>query len=147
MTPTTTAESPKTKHSSGKGKHHHSLGHGSNTSTLKCPDSTLAKKPSGSKEQVNRTSLPRIMALANVAGSPLCLQSQTEISGRRPTQKTPANSTPPSPLAPVSLMASAVQWGPTVRQLSSNPLPSPQHLWGLAPHDNGNPYQKKVSAR
>ena len=50
--PTVAAESPKTKHSSRKGRHHHSSGHGSNTSTLKCPDSTLAKKPSSSKEQV-----------------------------------------------------------------------------------------------
>ena len=43
-------ESPKTKHSCGKGRHHCSSGHGSNTSTLKCPDSTSAKKPSSSKE-------------------------------------------------------------------------------------------------
>ena len=43
---------PKTKHFSGKGGHHRSLGHGSNTSTPKLPDSTTAKKPSGSKEQV-----------------------------------------------------------------------------------------------
>ena len=33
-------------------QHHRSLGRGSNTSTLKCPDSTSAKKPSGSKETV-----------------------------------------------------------------------------------------------
>ena len=49
--PTMTAESPKTKCSSGKGGHHCSLEHGLNTSTLKHPDSTSAKKPSGSKEQ------------------------------------------------------------------------------------------------
>ena len=41
-----------TKHSGSKGGHHHSLGRGSNTSTLKCPDSTSAKKPSSSKEPV-----------------------------------------------------------------------------------------------
>ena len=51
-TPTMAAKSPKTKHSSRKGGHHHSSGHSSNTSTLKCPDSTSAKKPSSSKEQV-----------------------------------------------------------------------------------------------
>ena len=51
-TPTATAKSPKTKHSSRKGGHHCSLGHGLNTSTPKHPNSTLAKKPSGSKEQV-----------------------------------------------------------------------------------------------
>ena len=48
--PNPAVESPKTKCSSGKGRHHCSLGHGSNTSTLKCPDSISAKKPSSSKE-------------------------------------------------------------------------------------------------
>ena len=48
VTPNPSVESPKTKHSSGKGGPHHSLGCSSNTSTLKCPDSTSAKKPSGS---------------------------------------------------------------------------------------------------
>ena len=52
MTPNAAVESPKTKHSSGKGRHHHSSGCGSNTSTPKCPDSTSAKKPSSSKELV-----------------------------------------------------------------------------------------------
>ena len=50
ITPNPAVESPKTKHSCGKGRHHHSLRHGSNTSTLKCPDSTLAKNTSNSKE-------------------------------------------------------------------------------------------------
>ena len=50
VTPNLSMESPKTKHSSGKGSPHHSLGHSSNTSTPKCPDSTSAKKPSCSKE-------------------------------------------------------------------------------------------------
>ena len=44
--PNPAVESPKTKHSSGKGGHHRSSGHGSNTSTPKHPDSTSAKKPS-----------------------------------------------------------------------------------------------------
>ena len=52
MTPNLVVESPKTKHSGGKGRHHHSLRHGSNTSTPKCPDSTSAKKPFSSKEPV-----------------------------------------------------------------------------------------------
>ena len=50
--PTMAAESPKTKSSSGKGGHHRSSGCSSNTSTPKHPDSTSAKKPSSSKEQV-----------------------------------------------------------------------------------------------
>ena len=52
--PNTAVESPKTKCSGGKGGHHCSPGHGSDTSTLKCPDSTLAKKPSSSKEPVTK---------------------------------------------------------------------------------------------
>ena len=42
-------ESPKTKHSGGKGGPHHGLECSSNTSTLKCPGSTSTKKPSSSK--------------------------------------------------------------------------------------------------
>ena len=48
--PNPAVESPRTKRSGSKGGHHHSLGHGSNTSTPKCPNSTSAKKPSSSKE-------------------------------------------------------------------------------------------------
>ena len=43
---------PQTKSSSRKGRHHRRSGCGPNTSPLKHPDSTLAKKPSSSKEQV-----------------------------------------------------------------------------------------------
>ena len=120
------AESPKTKSSSGKGGHHHSSGCGLNTSTPKHPDSTSAKKPSSPKEQVpkEQDKSPRVTALTNAAGPQLHLPSQMNVSGRRPTQKTPANSTPLSPLAPLGLMASTVQWGPTAKQLSSNLLPS-----------------------
>ena len=50
VTPNPALESPKTKRSCGKGRHHCSLGCSSNTSTLKHPDSTSAKKPSSSKE-------------------------------------------------------------------------------------------------
>ena len=50
-TPNPSVESPKTKCSSGKGSPHHS----SNTSTPKCPDSTLAKKSSSSKEPTSNS--------------------------------------------------------------------------------------------
>ena len=50
--PPTAAKSPKIKHSDSKGRHHRSSGRSSNTSTLKCPDSTSAKNPSSSKEPV-----------------------------------------------------------------------------------------------
>ena len=49
-TPNPSMESPKTKHSSGKGSPHCSSGCNSNTSTPKHPDSTSARKPSSSKE-------------------------------------------------------------------------------------------------
>ena len=42
-------ELPKAKHSGGKGGPHHSSGCSSNTSTLKCPNSTSTKKPFSSK--------------------------------------------------------------------------------------------------
>ena len=48
--PNPAVESPKTKCSGSKGRHHHSSGCGSNTSTPKHPNSTLVKKPSSSKE-------------------------------------------------------------------------------------------------
>ena len=50
--PNAAVESPKTKPSGSKGGHHRSLECSSNTSTPKHPDSTSAKKPSGSKEPV-----------------------------------------------------------------------------------------------
>ena len=50
MTPNPAVESPKTKCSGGKGRHHRNSGCRSNTSTSKYPDSTSAKKPSSSKE-------------------------------------------------------------------------------------------------
>ena len=52
--PTAATKSPKIKCSGGKGRHHHSSGCGSNTSTSKHPDSTSAKKPSSSKEPVSK---------------------------------------------------------------------------------------------
>ena len=49
-TPNPSVESPRAKHSGGKGGLHCSSGSSSNTSTLKHPNSTSAKKPSSSKE-------------------------------------------------------------------------------------------------
>ena len=49
VTPNPSVESPKTKHSGGKGGPHCSWECSSNTSTLKCPNSTSAKKSSSSK--------------------------------------------------------------------------------------------------
>ena len=52
MTPGAAVESPKTKYSNSKGRHDHSSGCGSNTSTMKHSDYTSAKKPSSSKQPV-----------------------------------------------------------------------------------------------
>ena len=109
VTPTTVAESPKTKCSGGKGGHHRSSGRGSNTSTPKCPYSISAKKPSSSKEPVlkEQDKSPRSHSSRKCSRSP-SPSAEPDASRKRPTQKTPANSTPPSPLAPAGLMVSAV---------------------------------------
>ena len=49
VTPSPPVESPKAKHSGGKGSPHCSSGCSSNMSTPKHPDSTSTKKPSSSK--------------------------------------------------------------------------------------------------
>ena len=54
------------------------------------------------------------MALASMAILPPHPLSQSDANGKKSAQKTPAHSTPPFPPAPVGLMASAVQWDPTV---------------------------------
>ena len=47
--PSPPVELPKAKHSGGKGSPHHGLGHSSNMSTPKHPNSTSTKKPSSSQ--------------------------------------------------------------------------------------------------
>ena len=108
--PNPAVESPKTKHSGSKGGHHRSSGCSSNTSTSKCPDSPSAKKASSSKEPApkEQDKSPKSLALPSAAIPPPRPLSQPDISGKRPTQKTPVNSTPPFPLAPVGLMAFTV---------------------------------------
>ena len=82
-------------------------------STLTLPQPRSLPVPR-SQPRRNRTSLPRVVALTSTAVPPPCLLSQLDISGKRPAQKTPANSTPTSPLAQVGLMAFAVQLDPSV---------------------------------
>ena len=78
-----------------------------------------------SQPRSNRTSLPRVAALASMVIPPPHPLSQPDISRKRPTRKTPTNSTPPFPLAPVDLMAFTFRWDPMVRQPSSSLPPSP----------------------
>ena len=92
-------ESPKAKHSSGKGRHHCSSGRSSNTSTPKCPDSTSAKKPSSSKEPTlnNQEKSPRSHGSHKRGRSPSpCTESVGHKWKRVPTEDTRAlNSTLP----------------------------------------------------
>ena len=108
--PNVAVESPKTKCSIGKGGHYCSSSRGSNTSTPKHPDSTSAEKPSSSKEPVpkEQDKFPRGHSSCKHGCSPPHLLSWMDVSGKRSTQKTAVNSTPPSPLVPVGLMAFAV---------------------------------------
>ena len=80
--PNAAVESPKTKHSGSNGGHHRSSGHSSNTSTLKCPDSTSAKKPSSSKEPVlkEQDKSPRSHGSRKCDHSP---SLSTELDGRK----------------------------------------------------------------
>ena len=113
--PDMAVESPKTKSSSGKCSPHHSLGHSSNTSTPKRPDSTSVKKPPSSKEPTSnaRRSLQRLTALTSMAIPLPQPPSQSDTNGKMFTWKTPTHSTPLFPSAPACLMASAVQCVPT----------------------------------
>ena len=146
VTPNTAVESPKPKHSGRKGGHHCSLGHSSNTSTLKHPDSTSAKKPSSSKEPVpkEQDKSPRSRGSCKCGCSP----SPSAESHRHKQKEACTEDTHKLnftlPLAPVGLMAFTVQWDPTARQLSSILPPSPQPPWVLAPLDNGDLHLKKV---
>ena len=115
VTPNPSMESPKTKHSSGKGGPHCSLGCCSNTSTPKCLDSTSAKKPSSSKEPTlnSQEKSPKDRS-SRKSGLPLPRPlSQPDANRKMFAQKTSACSTPPFPSAPVCLMASTVQLAPT----------------------------------
>ena len=115
VTPDPSTESPKTKCSSSKGSPHHSLGCSSNNSTPKCQDSTLAKKPSSSKDPTSNSQekSPKARSSRKHSRSLPWLPSQSDVNGKMFAWKTPAHSTPPFPSAPACLMASAVQWVPT----------------------------------
>ena len=108
-------ESPKTKCSGGKSSLHCGLGHSSNISTPKCPDSTSAKKPSSSKEPTSNSQekSPKAHGSHKCGHSPSPSAKSVRHKQKMSTQKKPAHSTPPFPSAPVCLMASAVQWALT----------------------------------
>ena len=63
---------------------------------------------------MNRRSLLGVMALTSTAVPPHHLPSQLDTNRKESAQKTPTHSTPHSPSAPAHLMASTVQWDPTV---------------------------------
>ena len=145
-TPTTVAKSPKTKCFSGKGGHHRSSGCGLNTSTLKCPDSTSAKKPSSSKEPVpkEQDKSPRSHSSCKHGcfPSPSAKSDRIKLKEAHTEDTCELNST-------LSISSSGFDGfcsltGSAVRQPSSILPPSPQPCWGLALHRNGNLHWKKV---
>ena len=143
--PNIAVESPKTKCSSSKGRHHCSFRHGCNTSTPKCPDSTSAKKPSSSKDPVlkEQDKSPWSHGSCKCGHSPSPSAKSDGCKQKEATQKTPANSTPPSPSAPVGLMAFTVPQDPTTKLHPPSITSTP---WVLVPLDSGDLHLKKVGA-
>ena len=109
--PDTPAESPHAKCSSSKGGPQRGSGCSSNTSTLKHPDSTSAKKPSCPKEStwMIRQSLHSPAALASADICPLPPQGQQSANKGIFVGRTLVWSTPLFLSAPACLTPSAVQ--------------------------------------
>ena len=140
-TPNPAVESPKTKHSGGKGRHHHSSGRSSNTSTSKHPDSTSAKKPSSSKESApneqdksprNRGSHKRTRSPSPSAESVRRKQKEAHTENTRKLNST----------LPISSSGFEIFCSPT----GSHSEATPQPHWVLAHLDNGDLHPKKVGA-
>ena len=146
--PNATVESPKTKHSGGKGKHHHSSGHSSNTSTLKHPDSTSAKKPSSSKEPVleEQDKSPKSCGShkhghshSPSAESDGCKRKEAciEVTNKLNSTLPISSSGPDGFCSPTGSHSEATELHPP--SITSIP-------WVLAPLDNGDLHPKKVGA-
>ena len=148
MMPTATAESPKTKRSSGKGRHHCSLGHGLKTSTLKHPDSTSAKKPFGSKEQVlkeqDKSPKSRGSHKCGRSPTPPAESDRHKLKEAHTEDTCKLNST--LPISSSGLDGFCSLTGSHSEATELQPLSITSTPLGLTPHDNGNPYQKKVIA-
>ena len=116
MAPDIPMESPKTKCSSSKSSPHRSSGCSSNTSTPKCLDSTSAKKPSSSKEPTSNSQekSPKACSSHKCGCSPSPAAESVRSKQKDVHTEDSTHSTPPFPSAPVCLMASTVQWVPTV---------------------------------
>ena len=113
-TSATPVESPKAKHSSSKSGTHGS-GCSSNTLTPKCPNSTLTKKPSGSKESTSngQEKSPKVCSSCKCGCSPSLPPGQLDANEEIFEWRTLAWSTPPFLSAPACLMASTVQGVPS----------------------------------
>ena len=144
--PNAAVESPETKCSEGKGRHHRSLGHGSNTSTLKHPDSTSAKKPSSSKESVpkEQNKSPRSCGSCKCGHSP---SPSTELDRHKwkeahteDTRK--LNSTLPVSSSGFDGFCSLMGSHSEATELYPPSITSTP--WVLVPLDNGDLHSKKV---
>ena len=137
-TPSLPVESPKTKHSGGKG--------GPTMAQDAAPTRPLQSTPTllpprslqvpRGQPQVSRRCLPGLVALTSMAVPLPHLLSQLDANGKMSTQRA---TTQPFPSAPVPLTASAVQWNPTVMELSFCLPPSPRLPWVLVVPDSGEP--------
>ena len=147
--PNTAVKSPKPKRSGGKGGHHCSMEHSSNTSTPKHPDSTSAKKPSSSKEPVSeeQDKSPRSHSSHKRGCSPsLSAESDRHKQKEAHTKDThELNSTLTINSSkfdgfhsPMGSHSKATELHPP--SITSVPL-------GLVPLDNGDLHPKKVGAR
>ena len=144
--PTTVAKSPKTKCSGGMGGHHRSLGHSSNTSTLKCPDSTSAKKPSSSKEPVlkEQDKSPRSHSSHKHGCSP---SPSAESDGHKQKEACTEDTCKLNSTLPISSSGFDGFHSPMGSHSEGTKLPLPSITFtplGLGPHGNGNLHQKKV---
>ena len=149
VTPNPSVESPKIKHSGGKGSPHHGSGCSSNTSTPKCPDSTSAKKPFSSKEPALNDQEKSLRAHSSCKCSRSPSPSTKSARCKQKEVHTEGTCTLNSSL-PVSSHMFDSLCSPTgshsdVTELL--PPPSPQLPWVLVVPDSGKPCLMKVGTR
>ena len=145
--PTMAAESPKTKSSSGKGRHHRSSGRGLNASTPKHPDFTLAKKPSSSKEQVpkEQDKSPKSRGSCKCGRSPTPPAESNECKWKEARTEDTCELNSTLPISSSGFDGFRSPMGSYSEATELQPPSITLTPWGSAPHDNSDPYQKKVS--
>ena len=145
-TPSPPVELPKAKCSGGKGSPHCSSGHSSDTSTLKCPNSTSTKKPSSSKAPTlnGQERSPKVCGSHKHSRSPSpstksvrCKQKDVCMEGSHTLSLS----------APVPLTALAAQQDHTLMEPSLCLTTSSQPPWVLVVPDSGKPHLTKAGTQ